>query len=256
MVEGRPSGGERHCHRRRDIDRHRELESVHAWVTVEVTVLEHLGAVGTGHERHAAVGLVAVVERHPHPDGVEPLARLPVRLVLVPRRLVTGARRLVDHVTPHLELGGIAFEQRRGDLPGVAQVRGGEQFRHGPFREQRLREEVGAVGFIGPGEIEVAALDTATAFAEEAVVDVAQPHQLFVGGDALDRREATVTKFLDHLRTDLDPQFGRREWRDRNRHDRMITISNPAGVCLADVATALDGRPGCLRRAAVTTRRA
>ena len=66
------------------------------WVTMPV-------GVRAGHELHAPVVDVDVVEREPHAAGVVAEVLLPERLVLVPRRLVAVLRRLVDHVRPRLE---------------------------------------------------------------------------------------------------------------------------------------------------------
>ena len=80
-----------------------ELEDVDGGVVAEVAVGEHVAPVRAGHEPQAAVVDVGVVERHPRADRVVREVDAPVRLVLVPRRRRTDARRLEDQVAPVLD---------------------------------------------------------------------------------------------------------------------------------------------------------
>ena len=72
--------------------------------------------VGTGHEPHAPVVDVDVVERHPRAERVVREARLPVRLVLVPRDREAALRRLEDQMAPALDGRPRAGRSRRAAM--------------------------------------------------------------------------------------------------------------------------------------------
>ena len=94
------------------------------------------------------------------------------------------ARRLQDHVPPHVENFLVDAEEGRGHSARVAEVHGLAELGKSVFRRQDLREKVVTLGVVGPGKIEVATLERAGLLLEEEVVHHAEPLDLFVSGDA------------------------------------------------------------------------
>ena len=112
MVEAHRAPAHLDRYHGRRVDRVDELEEVHRGVVTDVTMRQHPAVVRTGEEPHAPVLDVDVVERHPHAEGVVREARLPVRLVLVPRDREAAHRWFEDQVAPALD-GRLGRSDRR-----------------------------------------------------------------------------------------------------------------------------------------------
>src|SRR5579872_4608957 len=112
------------------------------------------------------------------------------------RAVVTVARRFANHMTPSAHVLEFETKKNRREPASIAPECGLAQVGKFQLWKQDLLLRIGVGGAVGSNDVDEYARNRIDALGEHAVVDLAQPGEFLIGGDACDRGEAAFAKLL------------------------------------------------------------
>ena len=164
-------------------------ESVHQRVVVDVSVPTDIGFVGGGDELHATAVHRGGVQWQPDAKTVRDDFRVPVGLVLMPRRFFAVASRFQNHVPAASHVLRFNAKKLGSELVCVSEIGRFPEFGKGRFRTEHLRQHLRSRVCPGTREIEISALILAGALIEELVVNIFQPVYFGIRRDTRNAQE-------------------------------------------------------------------